>query len=83
MGAKYNTVRIIVVISDQLPGIGLRLPRAGLRVLTGEIVDDIWRGRTRGGAGDGAGDGAGGVLQVGHCLLLSQCSGQLLQRSAG
>lgn len=78
-------------MSHQLPGVWLRLPRAWLRLLTGEIVDNIWRRRTRGGAGDGAGHNTGGggvlqvlqVLQVGHGLLLSQSPRQLLQRSAG
>ena len=41
---------LIVLMSDQLPGVWLSLPRAGLRLLTGEIVDDIWRGRARGGS---------------------------------
>ena len=74
-----------MLMSDQLPGVWLCLPRAWFCLLTGEVGDDIWRWGTWGGAGDGSSDntGAGGVLQVGHSLLLSQSSSQLLQGSAG
>ena len=70
----------------QLAGVGGVRGRLTLRVMR-DVVDDVWRWGAWRGAGDGRGGynartgDVGGVLQVGNCLLLSQGSGQLLQRS--